>query len=138
MRKGVKENMDIRVNGDAVEREIDFFWDPKCMPFTIKKSLFILTKPGTSEKIFLIQNTMVQSNWQQYNKMDDKWISFKSIKDADDFRETKFREGYTCSCQQLDELDDSCLKIDPSGDFCGIVITAVSCGLKYSSSTNSG
>jgi hypothetical protein len=108
----LKENMDIRVNGDAVEREIDFFWDPKCMPFTIKKSLFILTKPGTSEKIFLIQKTLSQTNWQQYNKIDDKWIAFKSIKDADDFRETKFREGYTYSCQQLNGLDESCLRIE--------------------------
>lgn len=108
----LKENMDIRVNGDPVEREIDFFWDPKCMPFTIKKSLFILTKPGTSDKIFLIQKTLVQSNWQQYNKMDDKWIAFKSIKDADDFRETKRREGYTCSCQQLNGLDESCVRIE--------------------------
>jgi len=108
----LKENMDIRVNGQPVERENDFFWDPKCMPFTIKKTLFILEKPGTNDKIYLIQKTMVQSNWQQYNKMDDKWISFKSIKDADDFREAKFREGYTCSYQQLNGIDESCLRIE--------------------------
>ena len=108
----LKENMDIRVNGQPVERENDFFWDPKCMPFTIKKTLFILEKAGTNDKIYLIQKTMVQSNWQQYNKMDDKWISFKSIKDADDFREAKRREGYTCSYQQLNGIDESCLRIE--------------------------
>jgi hypothetical protein len=108
----LKENIDIRVNGDLVTRENDFFWDPKCMPFTIKKALFILTKPGTNDKIYLIQKTMVQSNWQQYNKMDDKWVPFKSIKDADDFRETKRREGYVCSCQQLNGFDGSCVQIE--------------------------
>ena len=108
----LKENIDIRVNGNLVTRENDFFWDPKCMPFTIKKALFILTKPGTNDKIYLIQKTMVQSNWQQYNKMDDKWVAFKSIKDADDFREIKRREGYICSCQQLNGFDGSCVQIE--------------------------
>ena len=32
----------------------------------------------------------------------------------------------------------SCLKIELEGDFCGIEMIAVSCGLKYSSSTSSG
>ena len=108
----LKENIDIMVNNEPVEREIDFFWDPKCMPFTIKKTLFILEKAGTNDKIYLIQKTMIQTSWQQYNKLDDKWIAFKSIKDADDFKETKFREGYSFSCLQLNGLDSSCIRLE--------------------------
>ena len=108
----LKENMDIRVNGEPVEREIDFFWDPNCMPFTIKKLLFILEKAGTNDKIYLIQKTVQQTSWLLYNKNDDKWNALKSVKEADDFREAKRREGYTYSCQQLNGLDGSCVRIE--------------------------
>ena len=50
-----KDIMEIYVNGEPVEQEINFFLDPKCMPFTIRKSLFILENDRTKDKIYLIQ-----------------------------------------------------------------------------------
>lgn len=107
-----KDIMEIYVNGSQVEQEIDFFLDPKCMPFTIKKSLFILEKASTNDKIYLIQKTVDRATWQLYNKAEDKWETLGSAKDADTFRETKRIEGYTYVCQQPNSLDNSCLKIE--------------------------
>ena len=107
-----KDIMEIYVNGELVEQEIDFFLDPKCMPFTIRKSLFILEKVGTNDKIYLIQKTVDRATWQHYNKAEDKWI-FLSAKEADEFRDAKRREGYTYACQQSSNIiDSSCLKIE--------------------------
>ena len=105
----LKEGLDIRVNGEPVKEEIDFFVDTKCEPFTIKKSLYILEKPGTNDKIYLIQKTVERATWQIYNKIDDKWEAFRSGKDADDFKELKRKEGYTFAYPQQ---DNSCMKLE--------------------------
>jgi|694.fasta_scaffold91214_1 hypothetical protein len=108
-----KNIMEIYVNGSHVEQEIDFFLDPKCMPFTIKKSLFILEKAGTNDKIYLIQKIIDRISWLIYNKADDKWESLGSAKDADAFRDTKRKEGYTYSSfNSFNIIDNSCLKIE--------------------------
>jgi hypothetical protein len=108
----LKDGMEITVNGETVERDIDFFLDPKCMPFAIKKLFYILEKPGTNDKIYLIQKTVDRTSWQIYNKMEDKWIALKSAKEADDFREAKRREGYYYAFQSKDGIDSSCIRID--------------------------
>ena len=108
-----KDIMEIYVNGEPVEQEINFFLDPKCMPFTIRKSLFILEKVGTNDKIYLIQKIVDRVTWQQYNKAEDKWEAFKSVKEADEFRDAKRRDGYTYICQQSSNIiDGSCLKME--------------------------
>jgi len=108
-----KDIMEIFVNGEPVEQEIDFFLDPKCMPFTIRKSLFIMEKVGTNDKIYLIQKTVERATWQQYVKAEDKWETLGSAKEADAFRDAKRREGYTYACQQASNIiDSSCLKIE--------------------------
>jgi hypothetical protein len=122
LKKGISETyskflktgiMDIYVNGSQVEKEIDFFLDPKCMPFTIKKSFFILENVRTNDKIYLIQKTVDRATWQLYNKAEDKWETLGSAKEADAFRETKRIEGYTYACQQSSNIiDSSCLKIE--------------------------
>jgi hypothetical protein len=108
----LRDGMEITVNGETVERDIDFFLDPKCMPFAIKKLFYILEKPGTNDKIYLIQKTVDRTSWQIYNKMEDKWIALKSAKEADDFREAKRREGYYYAFQSKDGIDSSCIRID--------------------------
>jgi hypothetical protein len=108
-----KDVMEIYVNGEPVEQEIDFFLDPKCMPFTIKKSLFILEKAVTNDKIYLVQKIVDRATWQLYNKAEDKWETLGSAKEADAFRETKRIEGYTYICQQSSNIiDGSCLKME--------------------------
>ena len=113
----LRDGMEIRVNGEQVDRENDFFLDPKCMPFTIKKLFYILERPGTNDKIFIIQNTVERTSWQIYNKIEDKWIAFKSAKEADDFREAKRREGYYYAFQTKDGIDSSCIRIDSTFTF---------------------
>lgn len=105
------ENMEIRVNGEIVEREHDYFLDPKCMPFTVQKSLFILEKPG--DKIFLIRKTVERTTWQIYNKISKKWEALKD----NNFIETKKNEGYIQTCQFKNSLDGSCIKIDTTFAF---------------------
>jgi hypothetical protein len=108
-----KDIMEIYVNGEPVEQEINFFLDPKCMPFTIRKSLFILENDRTKDKIYLIQKIVDRVTWQQYNKAEDKWEAFKSVKEADEFRDAKRRDGYTYICQQSSNIiDGSCLKME--------------------------
>jgi hypothetical protein len=108
-----KDNMEIYVNGELVEQEVDFFLDPKCMPFTIRKSLFILENDRTKDKIYLIQKIVDRATWQLYNKAEDKWETLGSAKEADAFRELKRIEGYTYVCQQSSNIiDGSCLKME--------------------------
>jgi hypothetical protein len=107
-----KDGMEILVNGEPVEREIDFFLDNKCIPFTVRKELVILEKQSTNDKIFLIQKTVERTTWQIYNKLDDTWEAFKSVKEADDFRDSKRKEGYTYYCKSLNGFDNSCVKIE--------------------------
>jgi hypothetical protein len=105
------ENMEIRVNGEIVEREHDYFLDPKCMPFTVQKSLFILEKPG--DKIFLIRKTVERTTWQIYNKISKKWEALKD----NNFIEIKKNEGYISTCQFKNSLDGSSIKIDTTFAF---------------------
>jgi hypothetical protein len=108
-----KDVMEIYVNGEPVEQEIDFFLDPKCMPFTIRKSLFILENSRTNDKIYLIQKIVDRATWQLYNKAEDKWETLGSAKEADGFRELKRMDGYTYACQQSSNIiDGSCLKME--------------------------
>ena len=108
-----KDIMEIYVNGELVEQEIDFFLDPKCMPFTIRKSLFILENSRTRDKIYLIQKIVDRATWQLYNKAEDKWETLGSAKEADAFRELKRIDGYTYVCQQSSNIiDGSCLKME--------------------------
>ena len=105
------ENMEIRVNGEIVERENDYFLDPKCMPFTVQKSVFILEKPG--DKIFLIRKIVERTTWQIYNKLSKKW---EVLKDSN-FIDTKKNEGYILTCQFKNSLDGSSIKIDTTFAF---------------------
>jgi hypothetical protein len=105
------ENMEIRVNGEIIEREHEYFLDPKCMPFTVQKSLFILEKPG--DKIFLIRKTVERTTWQIYNKISKKWEALKD----NNFIEIKKNEGYIPTCQFKNSLDGSCIKIDTTFAF---------------------
>jgi hypothetical protein len=109
--------MEIYVNGEPVEQEIDFFLDIKCMPFTIRKSLFILEKVGTNDKIYLIQKTVDRATWQLYNKAEDKWETLGSAKEADGFRELMRMDGYTYVCHNANGLDSSCVKMESTFAF---------------------
>ena len=112
-----KDIMEIYVNGEPVEQEIDFFLDIKCMPFTIRKSLFILEKVGTNDKIYLIQKIVDRATWQLYNKAEDKWETLGSAKEANGFRELKRMDGYTYACHNANGLDSSCVKMESTFAF---------------------
>jgi hypothetical protein len=71
----------IYVNGETVEREYDFFADPKCIPFTIIKRMFILKKPGDMNEVFLIEKKIERTVWQIYDKVKDEWIGLDKCED---------------------------------------------------------
>lgn len=104
----LSENMEIHVNGEKVERNIDFFYDPKCMPFAVKKSVFVLEKPNINDKIYVILKRVERDTWQIYNKSGKKW---EALKDPN-FIETKKKEGYVLTCQTRNSLDGSCIKLE--------------------------
>jgi hypothetical protein len=81
----------IYVNGETVEREYDFFADPKCIPFTIIKRMFILKKPGDMNELFLIEKKIERSVWQIYDKVKDEWIGLDK---GEDRLSCYLREGY--------------------------------------------
>jgi hypothetical protein len=82
---------DIYVNGEKVEREYDFFADPKCIPFTIIKRMFILKKPGDMNEVFLIEKKIERTVWQIYDKVKDEWTGLDK---GDDRLSCFLREGY--------------------------------------------
>ena len=81
----------IYVNGETVKREYDFFADPKCIPFTVIKRMFVLKKPGDINEIFLIEKKIERSVWQMYDKVKDEWIGLDK---GEDRLSCYLREGY--------------------------------------------
>ena len=81
----------IYVNGETVKREYDFFADPKCIPFTVIKRMFILKKPGDANEVFLIEKKIERSVWQMYDKAKDEWMG---LTNGEDRLSCYMREGY--------------------------------------------
>jgi hypothetical protein len=84
-------NNGIYVNGELVEREYDFFADPKCIPFTVVKRMFVLKKPGDINEVFLVEKKIERSVWQMYDKVKDEWIGLDK---GEDRLSCYLREGY--------------------------------------------
>ena len=84
-------NNGIYVNGEPVEREYDFFADPKCIPFTVVKRMFVLKKPGDINEVFLVEKKIERSVWQMYDKVKDEWIGLDK---GEDRLSCYLREGY--------------------------------------------
>lgn len=81
----------IYVNGETVKREYDFFADPKCIPFTVIKRMFVLKKPGDANEVFLIEKKIERSVWQMYDKAKDEWMG---LTNGEDRLSCYLREGY--------------------------------------------
>jgi hypothetical protein len=114
-------HMRIFVNGEEVTRELDFFMDTKCVPFMIRKKLFVLEKGN--DRIFLIKKTNERPVWQIYVKnktkvkdgnskeIKDKWESIKQT--GEEFMAEKMKEGYNYAYGKKSVVaDGSCMKID--------------------------
>ena len=103
----LRATMQISVNSEPVTKELDFFSDPKCAPFTINKKLFVLEK--VTDKIFLMKKTIENTVWQIYK--DGKWSPFKQ--DGYSFMVEKVKEGYKYAYSNGSVASDgSCMKID--------------------------
>ena len=117
LKKGISETysrfltqkMHIFVNGEPVTKEIDFFSDPKCALFTVKKSLYVLEK-GT-DKIYIMSKTIENPVWQIYDKGKGKWESLKQP--GQEFMPEKIKEGYKYAYQSGSVFSDgSCVDLD--------------------------
>jgi hypothetical protein len=115
LKKGISETysrflratMQISVNAEPVTKEIDFFSDPKCAPFTTTKKMFVLEK--VTDKIFLMKKTIENTVWQIYK--DGKWIPFKQ--NAYSYMSDKINEGYKYAYSNgCAASDGSCMKLD--------------------------
>ncbi len=119
LKKGISEtysrfltqNMRIFVNGELVAKEVDFFSDPKCVLFTVKKRLYVLEKG--SDKIFIMNKTIENPVWQIYVKSIDKskWEALKQS--GQEFMTEKMKEGYKYAYSTGSVFSDgSCMEID--------------------------
>ena len=103
----LRATMQISVNSEPVTKEIDFFSDTKCAPFTINKKMFVLEK--VTDKIFLMKKTIENTVWQIYK--DGKWVPFKQ--DGYPFMAEKIKEGYKYAYSNGSVASDgSCMKLD--------------------------
>jgi hypothetical protein len=129
LKKGISEtysrfltqNMRIFVNKEPVTKEVDFFSDPKCVPFIVKKKMYVLEKGA--DKIFLMNKTIEQAVWQIYVKAKDKGAkdkkkdqkdSWEALKTSgDNFITEKMKEGYKLAYHNGSVVSDgSCIKIE--------------------------
>lgn len=129
LKKGISEtysrfltqNMRIFVNKEPVTKEVDFFSDPKCVPFIVKKKMYVLEKGA--DKIFLMNKTIEQPVWQIYVKAKDKGAkdkkkdqkdSWEALKTSgDNFITEKMKEGYKLAYHNGSVVSDgSCIKIE--------------------------
>jgi len=103
------QNMRIFVNGELVAKEVDFFSDPKCVHFTVKKSLYVLEKGA--DKIFVMSKTIENPVWQIYDKSKSKWEPLKQ--QGLEFMSEKVKEGYKYAYSTGSVFSDgSCMDID--------------------------
>lgn len=77
----ISKGVVIEVNGTRVEPNYNFFEDPKCSPFTVKKELYILAKEGLPIK-YLIRQTKEHVTWQEYNRESDEWNKLELYSDG--------------------------------------------------------
>ena len=119
LKKGISEtysrfltqNMRIFVNGELVAKEVDFFSDPKCVHFTVKKRLYVLEKG--SDKIFIMSKTIENPVWQIYIKCADKskWEPLKQP--GQELMAERIKEGYKYAYPSGSVFSDgSCMNID--------------------------
>lgn len=119
LKKGISEtysrfftqNMRIFVNGELVAKEVDFFSDPKCVHFTVKKRLYVLEKG--SDKIFIMSKTIENPVWQIYIKDADKgkWETLKQP--GQELMAERIKEGYKYAYPSGSVFSDgSCMDID--------------------------
>ena len=119
LKKGISEtysrfltqNMRIFVNMEPVTKEVDFFSDPKCVLFTVKKRLYVLEK-GV-DKIYIMSKTIENPVWQIYVKGADKgkWETLKQ--QGQEFMTEKMKEGYKYAYPSGSVFSDgSCINID--------------------------
>ncbi len=94
----------IVVNGIVAEKEHDFFADPKCALFTIKKEIVMLHK-GNDVKI-MARKIGKTTTWQEFNVAENKWCALQG--GADTFG-NYLRDGYK---HMYDDADGSCIKVE--------------------------
>jgi len=94
----------IYVNGIVAEKEHDFFIDPQCALFTVKRDIIILVKG--SEKKILARKIIKATTWQEFNVVENKWCALPG--GVDKF-ESYLRDGYK---HQHADADGSCIKVE--------------------------
>jgi hypothetical protein len=94
----------ISVNGVVAEKEHDFFADPKCALFTVKKEIVMLCK-GNETKI-MARKIVKTTTWQEFIVADNKWCALQG--GADTFN-NYLRDGYK---HLYADADGSCIKVE--------------------------
>ncbi len=99
-------NCRIEVNSSFVEKCYNFFSDPKCIPFTINKRMYIL-KNNNDTKYFL--ECTKKNTFYEYNSNNNKWICIKNYS----LRKTELiNNGYDYCYTPLNNNVDYCIEIN--------------------------
>ena len=75
--------VNIEVNRVKVEPAYDFFADPKCVPFIVTKSLWVIEKDFHRDYI-VKRSVGKQETWSQYNRRENKWNKISDAADAEE------------------------------------------------------
>jgi hypothetical protein len=79
----------IYVNDELVSEEINFFNDPKCIPFSTIQKIYILGNTSSYDNIFIRSKKTDRTYWHIYDQINKKWtLCDKNLLD------NKIKEGY--------------------------------------------
>ena len=95
----------ISVNGVVAEKEHDFFTDPQCALFTVKKEIVMLYK-GINDVKIMARKIVKTTTWQEFNVAENKWCALQG--GADTFG-NYLRDGYK---HMYADADGSCIKVE--------------------------
>lgn len=96
----IHSNLEIYVNNTLVQPTYDFFADPKCIPFTIRKDLYILEKFG--QRVYIIHKTKERSVWQEYNNLTKVWDKLNRHNNGLDYIQELLADGYRHMYSQIE------------------------------------
>lgn len=100
----LSESHKIYVNGIIAEKEHDFFADPQCALFTVKREIVLLVKGGETK--IMARKIVKTTTWQEFNTVENKWCALTG--GADKF-DSYLRDGYK---YQYADADGSCIKVE--------------------------
>lgn len=106
----IKNGVEIKVNGEVVGLQHDFFDEENCIPFTIKKRIYILTNRSTGDLVVIASKKLEKVVWQIYDMATRK---FKKLDHSfNEYVADLQSRGYEWMYCPVDDSDAACIRND--------------------------